>query len=192
MGEPTRQSLRYLTLTARYLAMAALVIRSLNVLLGIFFTFLGTLKITPAISRELHKDLREEYAKFTKVLPGAKTLGYKVPSKYYRRGVGVVEILCGIVLLVIPNRKIKKAANIILLLAKLLNLYSHFAIDDQFERMAPTLVFFFMLVCRMVVNWQYDHTNALPKVDAEELRQGSYDKVNIRPSLPRQAKNKKE
>ena len=145
------------------------------------------------------------------MLPGAKTLGYKVPSKYYRRGVGVVEILCGIVLLVIPNRKIKKAANIILLLAKLLNLYSHFAIDDQFERMAPTLVFFFMLVCRMVVDWQYDHTNALPKVrtvdyvhnililmilliqvDAEELRQGSYDKVNIRPSLPRQAKNKKE
>ena len=77
------------------LVMAALVIRSLNVLLGIFFTFLGTLKITPAISRELHKDLRAEYAKFAKVLPGAKSLGYKVPSKYYRRGVGVLEILCG-------------------------------------------------------------------------------------------------
>ena len=75
--------------------MAALVIRSLNVLLGIFFTFLGTLKITPAISRELHKDLRAEYAKFAKVLPGAKSLGYKVPSKYYRRGVGVLEIICG-------------------------------------------------------------------------------------------------
>ena len=75
--------------------MAALVIRSLNVLLGIFFSFLGTLKITPAISRELHKDLRSEYAKFAKVLPGAKSLGYKVPSKYYRRGVGVLEILCG-------------------------------------------------------------------------------------------------
>ena len=61
----------------------------------------------------------------------------------------------GIVLLIVPNRKVKKAANIILLLAKLLNLYSHFAIDDAFERMAPTLVFFFMLVCRMVVDWQF-------------------------------------
>ena len=49
----------------------------------------------------------------------------------------------------------KKAANIILLAAKVLNLYSHFAIDDAFERMAPTLVFFFMLVCRMVVDWQF-------------------------------------
>ena len=58
-------------------------------------------------------------------------------------------------LLLIPNRKVKKAANIILLGAKLLNLYSHFAIDDAFERMAPTLVFFFMLVCRMVVDWQF-------------------------------------
>ena len=38
----------------------------------------------------------------------------------------------------------------------MLNLYSHFAIDDQFERMAPSLVFFFMLVCRMVVDWQFD------------------------------------
>ena len=57
--------------------------------------------------------------------------------------------------MLIPNRKVKKAANIILLAAKVLNLYSHFAIDDAFERMAPTLVFFFMLVCRMVVDWQF-------------------------------------
>ena len=63
--------------------------------------------------------------------------------------------LSGLVLLLIPNRKVKKAANIILLVAKVLNLYSHFAIDDAFERMAPTLVFFFMLVCRMVVDWQF-------------------------------------
>merc|ERR1712079_866946 len=124
------------------------------------------------------------------VFPGAKLAGVKVPSKWYRRGVGVIEILCGVVLLVVPNRKVKKAANIVLLLAKLLNLYSHFAIDDAFERMAPPLVFFFMLVCRMVVDWQYDRGSSLPQPDAEEVKQGSYDKVDLRPSLPRQAKNK--
>ena len=75
--------------------MAALVIRSLNILLGIFFTFLGTLKITPAISRDLHKDLRSEYAKFARVLPGARLAGVKVPSKWYRRSVGTIEIVCG-------------------------------------------------------------------------------------------------
>ena len=46
----------------------------------------------------------------------------------------------------------------------MLNLYSHFAIDDQFERMAPSLVFFFMLVCRMVVDWQFDK---IPEEKAE-------------------------
>ena len=79
----------------KILSMSALVIRSLNLLLGIFFIFLGFLKMTPNIIRELHKDLRSEYAKYAKVFPFAKSLGYKVPSKWYRRGVGGVEICCG-------------------------------------------------------------------------------------------------
>ena len=60
----------------------------------------------------------------------------------------------------------KKAANIILLAAKVLNLYSHFAIDDAFERMAPTLVFFFMLVCRMVVDWQFVNSSQQVRIDS--------------------------
>merc|ERR1711983_764599 len=148
--------------------MTALVIRSLNILLGIFYIFLGLLKITPNIIRDLHKDLRSEYAKYAKVFPFAKSLGYKVPSKWYRRGVGGVEIFCGLVLLLIPNRKV----------TKVLNLYSHFAIEDLFERMAPTLVFFFMLVCRMVVDWQF--VNSSQQAEPEEVPQtGSYDKLNL-------------
>ena len=90
----------------------------------------------------------------------------------------------------------------------MLNLYSHFAIDDQFERMAPSLVFFFMLVCRMVVDWQFDKIPEEPKVvtttfihpedknlkPKEEVApvEGNYDEVPLRPSLPRQAKNKRD
>merc|ERR1712117_500932 len=150
--------------------MTALVIRSLNILLGIFYIFLGLLKITPNIIRDLHKDLRSEYAKYAKVFPFAKSLGYKVPSKWYRRGGGGVEIFCGLVLLLIPNRKVKKVANIVLLLTKVLNLYSHFAIEDLFERMAPTLV------CRMVVDWQFDKTLAAEKQAETAEVEGSYDK----------------
>jgi hypothetical protein len=73
--------------------------------------------------------------------------------------------------LLIPNRKMKKMANIVLLLTKLLNLYSHFAIEDLFERMAPTLVFFFMLICRMVVDWQFDKTLAAEKVTFKHFYQ---------------------
>ena len=43
----------------------------------------------------MYQDLRSEYAKYAKVFPFAKSLGYKVPSKWYRRGVGAVEIGCG-------------------------------------------------------------------------------------------------
>jgi len=35
-----------------------------------------------------------------------------------------------------------------------LNAYSHWAINDEFERTAPTLVFLLMLGCRLVVDWQ--------------------------------------
>ena len=52
--------------------MTKIVLKSLSVLLGAFFIFLGVLKITPKISRELHKDLRTEYAKYAKVFPLVK------------------------------------------------------------------------------------------------------------------------
>jgi hypothetical protein len=48
-----------------------------------------------AICRELHKDLRIEYAKYAKVFPLAQLLRVKVPSKWYRRAVGGTEIFSG-------------------------------------------------------------------------------------------------
>ncbi len=48
-----------------------------------------------AICRELHKDLRIEYAKYAKVFPLAQLLKVKVPSKWYRRAVGGTEIFSG-------------------------------------------------------------------------------------------------
>ncbi|CAB4061271.1 unnamed protein product [Lepeophtheirus salmonis] len=78
----------------------------------------------------------------------------KLPSKWYRRTVGGLEILCGIIMCAVPHRKCKNVANILLLGFKTLNVYSHWAINDAFERTAPSLVFFLMLCCRLVVDWQ--------------------------------------
>ena len=58
--------------------MSKIVLKSLSVLLGAFFIFLGLLKITPKISKDLHKDLRTEYAKYSKAFPLAKQLDFKV------------------------------------------------------------------------------------------------------------------
>lgn len=37
--------------------MGSVVLKSLSVLLGIFFIFVGTMKLTSIISKDLHKDL---------------------------------------------------------------------------------------------------------------------------------------
>ena len=42
-------------------------------------------------------------------------------------------------------RWLKNGANILLLGLKVLNVYSHWAINDEFERTAPSLVFFLLL-----------------------------------------------
>jgi hypothetical protein len=47
---------------------------------------------------------RSEYAKYAKVFPLAKTLDYKLSSKWYRRSVGGLEIVCGLVMMLVPAR----------------------------------------------------------------------------------------
>ncbi|XP_047494913.1 novel acetylcholine receptor chaperone-like [Penaeus chinensis] len=134
--------------------MASIVLKSLSVLLGIFFIFVGTTKLTPKISKELHKDLRKEFARYSKVFPLAQTLEFKIPSKWYRRTVGGLEVLCGFCLTFIPSKRIKQMANLILVVMMLFATYNHWMVGDKFERLAPSLVFFFMLTCRMIVEYQ--------------------------------------
>lgn len=134
--------------------MGSIVLKSLSILLGLFFIFVGIMKITPKISKDLHKDLRKEYVKYAKVFPLSETLDFKVPSKWYRRVVGGLEILCGLVLTFVPSWKAKQAANFILLFQMMMAVYSHYMVNDKFERTAPALVFFFMLTCRLVIDWQ--------------------------------------
>ena len=52
-----------------------------------------------------------------------------------------------------------------------MNAYSHWAINDEFERTAPTLVFLLMLACRMVVDWQMVKRD---KEEAERKKRGEH------------------
>ncbi|XP_055373383.1 novel acetylcholine receptor chaperone [Condylostylus longicornis] len=135
-------------------ANTGIVLKSLSILLGLFFVFVGTLKLTPAISKDLYKDLRTEYVKYAKVFPLTALLGFKIPSKWYRRSVGILEIVCGLAMALIPNHKVKNTANVTLLLLMLLGVYQHYMVSDPFERSGPALVFTFMLSGRLVVWYQ--------------------------------------
>lgn len=134
--------------------MGSIVLKSLSVLLGVFFIFVGTMKLSSHISKDLHKDLRKEYVKYAKVFPLSEMLDFKVPSKWYRRTVGALEIACGLAMAFIPNHKIKNGANVGLLMLTLMAVYSHYMVNDKLERTAPALVFLFMLSGRLVVYWQ--------------------------------------
>ncbi|KAL7303581.1 transmembrane protein 35A [Trichogramma pretiosum] len=134
--------------------MGSIVLKSLSVLLGIFFVFVGTMKLTSHISKDLHKDLRKEYVKYAKVFPLSSTLDFKVPSKWYRRVVGALEVMCGLAMAIVPSHKIKNVSNGILVLLMMMAVYSHYMVNDKFERIAPALVFFFMLTGRLVIDWQ--------------------------------------
>ncbi|XP_050539626.1 uncharacterized protein LOC126904552 isoform X2 [Daktulosphaira vitifoliae] len=98
--------------------------------------------------------LRKDYVKYAKVFPLSKIIDFKIPAKWYRRAIGGIEVLSGICLTFVPIRNIKQGANIILLVSHLLAIYTHYAAKDKFERMAPSLVFLFMLAGRLVIDYQ--------------------------------------
>ncbi|XP_050307269.1 novel acetylcholine receptor chaperone [Anthonomus grandis grandis] len=141
--------------------MASPVLKTLSILLGLFFIFVGTIKISSVISKDLHKDLRKEYVKYAKVFPLSDMLDFKVPSKWYRRTVGVLEIVFGAAMAFYPNHKIKNGANIGLLGLTLMAVYSHYMVADHFERTAPALVFLFLLCGRLVVFYQVQRKEML-------------------------------
>lgn len=141
--------------------MGSIVLKSLSILLGLFFIFIGLMKLTPHISKDLHRDLRKNYVKYAKVFPFSTLFDFKLPSKWYRRSVGGLEVLCGLAMVLIPNHKIKNAANMTLLMLMFLAVYSHYMVSDPFERCGPALVFTFMLSGRLVIWYQASRREAL-------------------------------
>ncbi|CAO1312546.1 unnamed protein product [Diamesa hyperborea] len=134
--------------------MTSIVLKSLSILLGIFFIFIGFMKISPYISKELHRDLRKHYVKYAKAFPLSSFFEFRVPSKWYRRSIGGLEIVCGAIMAGFPNHKVKNVANATLLFLMMLAGYSQYAVSDPFERLGPTMVFSFMLIGRLVIYYQ--------------------------------------
>ena len=127
--------------------------------------FVGVLKVTPFVNKDMNRETRRLFVEFAKVVPLSSLLNIKVSPKHYRLFVGSLEILSGVILTLIPGR-LKEVANIILWSLTALTIYSHYMINDKFERMAPSIVFFLMLSCRLVVNWQL--TRKLRKLQSRQ------------------------
>ncbi|XP_069354619.1 novel acetylcholine receptor chaperone isoform X2 [Maniola hyperantus] len=121
---------------------------------------------------KLSLKMRKEYVRYAKVFPFSEMLDFKLPSKWYRRTVGGLEILFGLALATIPSHKIKNTANVGLVFLMILAAYSHVMVGDPFDRCAPALVFFFMLTGRLVVWYQTSRREELEKTAATQNGNG--------------------
>jgi len=131
----------------------SLVLTTLSVFLGLFFIFVGSMKITPNINREMHREIRRNFVQYARVFPTAVLFALRVSPKWLRLVVGWAEVCCGTTLLLIPGH-VKQFVNTILLLLCLGAIYTHAMLRDPFERMAPALFFALLLGCRLVVFYQ--------------------------------------
>lgn len=136
--------------------MKSIVLLTLSLFLGAFFVFVGSLKVTQLIHREMHREIRRNFIQYARVFPlTEKMIGFKLTPKLYRLAVGYLEIVCGSLLVVLPNDwRLKNVSTVVLMLSNLLSLYSHYKLNDKFERLAPSIVFALMLACRLVVYLQ--------------------------------------
>ncbi|OCT67286.1 transmembrane protein 35A [Xenopus laevis] len=126
---------------------------ALSVTLGLFFVFMGTIKLTPRLSKDAYSEMKWAYKSYVKALPALKKIG--ISSVFLRKAIGTLELACGIVLTLIPGRP-KDVANFILLLLVLIVLFFHQLVGDPLKRYAHALVFGILLTCRLLVSRQPD------------------------------------
>ncbi|XP_043913583.1 novel acetylcholine receptor chaperone [Protopterus annectens] len=126
---------------------------ALSVALGLFFVFMGTIKLTPRLSKDAYNEMKRAYKGYTKALPILKKMG--ISSILLRKIIGTLEVASGIVMTLVPGKP-KDVANFILLLVMLAVLFFHQLVGDPLKRYAHALVFGILLTCRLLIARQPD------------------------------------
>ncbi|XP_069779115.1 novel acetylcholine receptor chaperone [Narcine bancroftii] len=125
----------------------------LSIALGLFFVFMGTIKLTPRLNRDAFNEMKRAYKEFAKALPVLKKMG--ITSILLRKLIGTLEVTCGIVMTLVPGRP-KDVANFLLLLVVLAVLFFHQLVGDPLRRYAHALIFGILLTCRLLIVRQAD------------------------------------
>eukprot|EP00061_Rhincodon_typus_P013379 g39718.t1 len=90
-----------------------------------------------------------------------------ITSVLLRKLIGTLELLCGIVMILVPGRP-KDVANFVLLLVMLAVLFFHQLVGDPLKRYAHALVFGILLTCRLLIIRQGDDKEMVPGVMMKE------------------------
>ncbi|CAF0760341.1 unnamed protein product [Didymodactylos carnosus] len=130
--------------------MASLGLHLLTIVLGVFFIFLGHLKVTPQFFPEYHNYIKNEFGKYNKEFPFYRQTNFRPYAKNYRLGVGITEMICG-ALLILGGGFLKTLSNIILLALTVVATLTFQKLHYSIEYTAPILLTTFLLVARMLM-----------------------------------------
>lgn len=126
---------------------ASIAVTVLSILIGLFFIFCGVVKLTPAVNEDVYKELSKEFVRHAGVFPFARLLGVKVNPDWYRYFIAYVELLCGVILSVVPGG-IKQLSSAILIFIMFGAVYSLNALGEPVVKMVPAIVTGFLLILR--------------------------------------------
>ncbi len=112
--------------------MANTVLMVLSMTIGFFFILVGSMKLTPAIHEEMYREMRKVFIRSAKIFPLVAQTGFKPNPHTYRSIVGTTEVVCGIMLSIIPG-PLKQLANILLFILMVLSTYSHWMLKGGFS-----------------------------------------------------------
>lgn len=148
---------------------------ALSFALGLFFVFMGTIKLTPRLSKDAYNEMKRAYKSYAKALPGLKKIG--VSSVLLRKIIGTLEVSCGVVLTLVPGKP-KDVANFLLLLVMLAVLFFHQLVGDPLKRYAHALVFGILLTCRLLIARQSDERPE--REESREAQVGAQEKNKVK------------
>ncbi|XP_070568964.1 novel acetylcholine receptor chaperone-like [Ptychodera flava] len=131
--------------------MASKVVLVLSIAIGLFFVFTGSIKVTPAINKQMHDELRKNFGKYARDFPLRQYTGWKPKSKLYMKTIGWLEVICGAILMLLPSNTYKNVANVILLGIMTGAVYTHYAVGDILAKSTGAIVFWLLLTCRLVI-----------------------------------------
>nr|XP_034380926.1 transmembrane protein 35A-like [Arvicanthis niloticus] len=121
---------------------------ALSVALEFFFVFMGSVKLTPRLSKGTYGAIKRAYKRHVLADPLLKKMGIKFILLW--KSIGALEVTCGTVMTLVPGHS-KDVANFFLLLLVLAMLFFHRLVSDPFKCYAHAPVFGILLTCHLLV-----------------------------------------
>ncbi|XP_043915369.1 transmembrane protein 35B isoform X1 [Protopterus annectens] len=116
----------------------AFVFTAIRVLLGLFFSFAGAVKLTDLISDEVYQQMKTQFVQFADVFP-LKSFGFKPEPMQYLEAVGWIELVAGLLLAFGP-RLLQEISNFVLSIIMMGAIYTLLVLKEPVAMCAPATV----------------------------------------------------